>query len=152
MSRPRCAGAAQSKYRGLRNTRMMKLLYAGIRVRDLETSIRFYRKVMGMKISRRGTMSHGGVWVELQSPGSPQRLELNWYPPGSKFHTPYRRGEELDHLAFRVTDVDRAFEELTAKGAHAEVEPFRESRYAFAFVSDPDGIWIELLGRVPVKS
>ena len=47
---------------------MMKLLYAGIRVRDLETSIRFYRKVMGMKISRRGTMSHGGVWVELQSP------------------------------------------------------------------------------------
>src|SRR5207302_2041257 len=53
---------------------------------------------------------------------------------------------------FRVTDVDRTFEELTAKGARVEVEPFRESRYAFAFVSDPDGIWIELLGRVPVKS
>ncbi len=57
-------------------------------------------------------MSHGGIWVELKSPGSPQRLELNWYPPGSRFHTRYRKG------------------------------------YAFAFVSDPDGIWIELLGRV----
>lgn len=127
---------------------MMKLLYAGVRVRNLETSIRFYRKVMGMRVSRRGTMSHGGVWVELKSPGSPQRLELNWYPEGSRFHTRYRKGEELDHLAFRVTDVDRAFREVTARGAKAEVPPFKESRYAFAFVSDPDGIWIELLGRV----
>src|SRR5256884_9881019 len=97
-------------------------------------------------------MSLDGVLVELQSPGSPQQLELNCYPPASKFHTPYRRGEELDHLAFRVNDVDRAFEELTTKGARPEVEPFRESRYPFAFVSEPDGIWIELLGRVPVKS
>jgi len=45
--------------------------------------------------------------------------------------------------------VEEAFREVTAKGARAEVEPFNESRYAFAFVSDPDGIWIELLGRVP---
>jgi lactoylglutathione lyase len=126
----------------------MRLLYTGIRVRDLETSIQFYRTVMGMKVSRRGKMHHGGIWVELQSPGSPQRLELNWYPPGSRFHTPYRKGEELDHVAFRVTDVDRAFREVMAKGAKPEVEPFREERYAFAFVSDPDGIWIELLGRV----
>src|SRR2546423_15208937 len=122
---------------------MMKLLYAGIRVRDLETSIRFYRKVMGMKISRRGTMSHGGVWVELQSPGSPQRLELNWYPPGSRFHTRYRRGEVLDHLAFRGTDVDRAFHEFTAKGARAEVGPVREMRNDCAFGCDPDGTWTD---------
>jgi lactoylglutathione lyase len=127
---------------------MMKLLYTGIRVRDLEKSIQFYRKVMGMKTSRRGKMHHGGIWVELKSPGSPQRLELNWYPPGSRFYTKYRKGEELDHVAFRVTDVDRSFREVTAKGARPEVEPFKESRYAFAFISDPDGIWIELLGRV----
>lgn len=125
----------------------MKLLYTGIRVRDLDRSIRFYRMVMGMKVSRRGTMRHGGIWVELMSPGSPQRLELNWYPPGSRYHTAYRKGEELDHLAFRVTDVDRTFRDVTAKGARPEVPPFEESRYAFAFVSDPDGIWIELLGR-----
>src|SRR5256885_17176739 len=87
----------------------------------------------------------------LRTTGSPRGLELNCLPRATRFTTPYRRGEELDHLAFRVTDVDRAFHELTAKGARAEVEPFRESRYAFAFVSDPDGIWIELLGRVPVN-
>ena len=127
---------------------MMKLLYAGIRVRDLDRSVEFYRKVMGMKVSRKGRMHHGGLWIEMQSPGSPQRLELNWYPPGTRFYTNYRKGEELDHLAFLVTDVEKTFREVTAKGARAQVEPFKESRYAFAFVSDPDGIWIELLGRV----
>jgi lactoylglutathione lyase len=122
--------------------------YTGIRVRDLERSVQFYRKVMGMKVTRRGRMHHGGVWVELKSPASPQRLELNWYPAGSQYFTPYRRGEELDHLSFRVSDVHRAFKEIVAKGARPEIEPFREDRYEFAFASDPDGIWIELLGRI----
>src|SRR2546422_11585465 len=121
---------------------MMKLLYAGIRVRDLETSIRFYRKVMGMRVSRRGTMRHGGIWVELQSPGSPQRLELNWDPPGSRFHTPYRRGEGLEHPAFRVNDVDRALHELTAKGARADVQPFPGFRNSVAVFGGRDGKWM----------
>ncbi len=126
----------------------MKFFYTGIRVRDLERSIRFYRKVMGMRVTRKGTMGHGGRWVELTSPGSRQRLELNWYPEGSKYFTRYRKGDELDHLAFRVRSVTPTFQDLVAKGARPEVEPFREERYEFAFVSDPDGIWIELLGRV----
>ena len=92
-------------------------------------------------------MSHGGVWVELATPGAAQRLELNWYPEGSQFYTRYRNGEELDHLAFRVPNFDQAFDDLVGKGARPEVEPFREARYEFAFVSDPDGIWIELIGR-----
>jgi len=126
---------------------VLKYFYTGIRVRSLERSIEFYRKVMGMKVTRRGRMHHGGVWVELKSPDSPQRLELNWYPAASKFFTRYRKGEELDHLAFRVSDVGRAFKEIVARGARPEVEPFREDRYEFAFASDPDGIWIELIGR-----
>lgn len=125
----------------------VKFFYTGIRVRSLERSIEFYRNVMGMKVTRRGKMRHRGIWVELRSPGSDQRLELNWYPRGSKFYTPYRRGEELDHIAFRVPQVAEAFRELVAKGARPEVKPFKEERYEFAFVSDPDGIWIELLGR-----
>ncbi len=127
---------------------LTKYFYTGIRVRDLERSIEFYGKVMGMKVTRRGRMHHGGVWVELKSPASEQRLELNWYPAESKFFTRYRKGEELDHLAFRVSDVGHAFKEIVAKGARPEVEPFREDRYEFAFASDPDGIWIELMGRI----
>ncbi len=100
-----------------------------------------------MKPKLKGKMDHGGIWVELKSPGSSQRLELNYYPPTSKFHEKFKTGSELDHLAFWVNDVDRKFEELIKKGAKKAVKPFPQGRYRFAFVKDPDGIWIELIGR-----
>src|SRR5881628_4042687 len=79
-----------------------RFYYTGIRVRDLSRSLAFYTKVLGMRVLSRGTMPHGGKYVHLLGAGSRQRLELNWYPPGTRFHSPYRIGEEMDHLAFRV--------------------------------------------------
>jgi catechol 2,3-dioxygenase-like lactoylglutathione lyase family enzyme len=102
---------------------------------------------MGMKLNLEGKMDHGGVWVGLKSPSSAQRLELNYYPPSSKFYEKFRTGSELDHLAFWVKDVDRKFERLLENGAKKAVEPFSQGKYRFAFVKDPDGIWIELIGR-----
>ncbi len=119
--------------------------YTGIRVRDLDRSLAFYTKVFGMKVIGGGTMPHGGRYVHLRTPGSQQRLELNWYPRGSRFYTPYRRGEEMDHLAFRVGDVRRAFKELVRKGVDVAVDP-AHSEGTEVYVKDPDGIWIELLG------
>lgn len=118
--------------------------YTGIRVRDLERSLAFYTNVFGMKIIGRGTMPHGGQYVHLRTPGSQQRLELNWYPPGSRFYSPYRGGEELDHLAFVVDDVRAAFRELVRRGVAVAVDP-AHSKGTEVYVKDPDGIWIELL-------
>lgn len=118
--------------------------YTGIRVRDLQRSLDFYTRVMGMKVIGKGTMPHGGRYVHLRTPRSPQRLELNWYPPGSRFYTAYRRGEEMDHLAFVVDDVRKAFKELVRKGAAVAVDP-AHSEGTEVYVKDPDGIWIELL-------
>ncbi len=118
--------------------------YTGIRVRDLDRSLAFYTQVFGMKVIGRGTMPHGGKYVHLRTPRSPQRLELNWYPKGSRFYTPYRRGEEMDHLAFVVDDVREAFEELVRTGAAVAVDP-AHSKGTEVYVRDPDGIWIELL-------
>lgn len=89
-------------------------------------------------------MPHGGRYVHLRTPGSQQRLELNWYPVGSRFYTRYRAGEEMDHLAFVVPDVRQAYRELTRKGVKVAVSPAR-SRGTEVYVKDPDGIWIELL-------
>lgn len=119
--------------------------YTGVRVRDLPKALRFYTNAMGMKKIGGGTMPHRGKYVHLQGPGSDQRLELNWYPRGTRFYTPYRKGEELDHLAFRVRDVEAAFEELVANGARPAVPPAR-SEGTEVYVKDLDGIWIELLG------
>ena len=120
--------------------------YAGIRVRNLTRSLRFYTKALGMKPDNRGTMGHGGKYVQLVSPGTRMRLELNWYPPGSTYASRYLKGEELDHLAFVVDDVEKAYDDLLAKGANPVVSPAKAKRDKVeVYVKDPDGIWIELL-------
>lgn len=121
-----------------------RFYYAGIRVRDLKRSLEFYTQAMGMKVVNKGTMSHGGKFVQLRGKGSKQTLELNWYPAGSKFYSEYAAGEELDHLAFVVRDAAKAYKELVSKGATSAVSP-KESQGTEVYVRDPDGIWIELL-------
>ncbi len=121
-----------------------RFYYTGIRVRDLKKSLAFYRKAFGMKVVNEGTMGHGGKYVQLVGDGSRQKLELNWYPPGSRFYTPYRKGEEMDHFAFVVDDVRKAYLDLLRKGAKPAVPP-EKSEGTEVYVQDPDGIWIELL-------
>jgi len=57
----------------------------------------------------------------------------------------------LDHPAFWVTDVHNTFERIVKKGATVAVNPFSEDNYHLAFVKDPDGIWIELIGKEKSK-
>ncbi|MEM3623325.1 MAG: VOC family protein [Candidatus Bathyarchaeia archaeon] len=125
----------------------MKFTYTGIRVRNLERSIEFYTKTMRMKVVQRGEMEAGGIFVQLKSEKSPQILELNYYPPGTKFYEEYVAGSELDHLAFWCGDVRKSYEEVLAGGATSAVEPWDEGGYTLGFVRDPDGIWIELIGK-----
>jgi lactoylglutathione lyase len=122
-----------------------RFYYTGIRVRDLKKSLDFYTKGLGFKVVGKGTMPHGGKWVHLRGKVSNQILELNWYPKSSKFYTRYKRGEELDHLAFKVDDVAKAYRFLKEIGAKTAVSP-EDSGGTEVYVMDPDGIWIELLG------
>lgn len=124
----------------------MPFIYTGIRVRNLRRSLQFYTRVMGMKQILKGRMAAGGIYVHLKTPRSAQRLELNYYPPGKRFYEKYKSGCELDHLAFWEKDVDKRYRDLIRRGAKKAIEPFSEDGYRLAFVKDPDGIWIELLG------
>jgi len=125
----------------------MKFKYTGIRVTDLKRSIQFYVKTMGMKVTGRGKMRAGGTFVTLKNEGSPQILELNYYPPGKRYYEEYMEGSELDHLAFACEDVRKSYMKVLAGGATSAVEPWDEGGYTLAFVKDPDGIWIELIGK-----
>src|SRR5437867_13393514 len=100
-----------------------RFYYAGSRVRSLRRSIAYYTKAFGMKVAAQGTMPHGGKYVHLVTPGTRMRLELNWYPKGSRFFVPYRKGEELDHLAFVVGDVLAAYRSLRRRGVRVAVDP-----------------------------
>jgi catechol 2,3-dioxygenase-like lactoylglutathione lyase family enzyme len=123
----------------------MHLDYSGVRVTDLDRAIAFYTGPVGFQEVRRGTADHGGIWVLLEDPISHQRVELNWYPKGNKYATPYVTGEALDHLGFRVTDIGAAVEALVQGGAQV-VERFSEGGSdVVVYLRDPDGIELELI-------
>ncbi|MGA8542368.1 MAG: VOC family protein [Thermoplasmata archaeon] len=123
----------------------MTLSYVGIRVTDLERSLRFYCDGLGLRETGRGQMSHGGTYVGLADPESHLEIELNYYPPDSPYARPYVVGEGLDHIAFNVPDARALIERLRAGGAKVALEPWLEAgKYWIGFVEDPDGIWIEI--------
>jgi len=125
------------------------LSYTGIRVTNLDRSVRFYVEHLGLVEQKRGTMSHGGHWVSLRDPESNVELELNYYPPASPYARPYSPGEGLDHLGFDVSDARAAIERMRAQGVRVAVEPWlEEGRSWIGFVGDPDGNWIELQSPV----
>lgn len=121
-----------------------KFIYTGIRVRDLDASVRFYTGVLGMKeIGRDSIAAAKGIAVNLVAEEGGPVLELNYYEKGSPFDTKYAVGEGLDHLAFQVANLDTALAEAK-KAGHPMVQEVRGPTSRWAYIEDPDGNWIEL--------
>ena len=126
----------------------LKFIYTGIHVSNLEKSVAFYTKSLGMRLLFKTEIKEtGGKVAWLKSKGSRQILELNWYPRG------YRYGGRtgLDHLAYEVDDAVKEYEKLS-KGSRGAIEPFKEGKWLLAYVTDPDGNWIELGERIRKRS
>jgi len=121
-----------------------KFTYVGIRVTDLERSIDFYTKVLGMKVMGRSKIEiTKGETVGMQSEKDGFLLELNYYEKDSPYNTKYTVGEGLDHLAFKVDDLDKALKEARLAG-HRTILEMMSDGGRWAYVEDPDGLWIEL--------
>ena len=125
-----------------------RFVYTGIRVSDMDESIRFYTQVLGMTlVERTKTAPTKGEVATLRSPGSEQELELNFYEEGSSFWAPYSNGEDLDHLAFEVENLVATVGDLRRKGVEIIVEPYSIGDWSESYIRDPNGIWIELLDK-----
>jgi lactoylglutathione lyase len=121
-----------------------KLTYVGIRVTNLEKSIDFYTKLLGMKMMGRSKMEQTkGETVGLQSEEKGFVLELNYYEKDSPYNYKYACGEGLDHLGFKVDDLNKALEEAR-KAGHPCILEMKANGGRYAYIQDPDGIWIEL--------
>jgi lactoylglutathione lyase len=126
----------------------VRFWYTGIRVKDLEESMKFYREALGFHVVLKGKMtSHEGTYVHMRTPTGRQILELNYYPKTSKFYEEYVNGSELDHIGLYVRNVREQYKRLVELGCEPAVEPFNQGSWVLAFVRDPNGIWLELIGR-----
>ena len=124
-----------------------KLIYTGIRVKDMEKSIEFYTKILGMKVTGRTSIeATKGETVGLVSEEGGHLLELNYYGEGSDFHTKYSAGDGLDHLAFQVDDLTKALAEA-AEAGYPVVLDMKTKTSRWTYIKDPNGIYIELFGK-----
>lgn len=121
-----------------------KFEYVGIRVKNLPKSIEFYTRLLEMKVVNQFRIEKTkGEIVNLQSESGNFILELNYYEADSPYNTEYVVGEGLDHLAFKVEDLDKALEEAERFG-HQAIQEVRTETGRWVYIEDPNGIWIEL--------
>lgn len=121
-----------------------KFMYIGIRVTNLQQSIDFYVKLLGMNLLNRSKIEQTkGETAVLQTEKGGPVLELNHYEKDSPYNVKYLVGEGLDHLAFKVDDLDKALEEAR-KAGHKTLLQFEQDGGRWAYIEDPDGIWIEV--------
>jgi lactoylglutathione lyase len=108
-------------------------------VLDLEKSLAFYQKALGLKEVRRRESEDGSfVLIFLGDGKSAHQLELTWL----KEHTaPYDRGECEFHLALQTPDLEGA------RALHKEMGCicYENPRMGIHFIEDPDGYWIEIV-------
>ena len=111
-----------------------------INVLDLERSIAFYGKALGLKEHHRKEAADGSfVLVYLTDGVSPFLLELTWLRDHKE---PYELGENESHLCFRVAgDYDKIREYHRKMGAVC----FENEAMGLYFINDPDDYWIEIL-------
>jgi lactoylglutathione lyase len=125
----------------------MRLLHTMIRVGDLQRSIDFYTEVLGMKLLRQKDYPDGKFTLAFVGYGDEKdstviELTHNW-DTGS-----YDIGSGFGHLAIEVDDVYQATDEIRKRGGKIlrDAGPMNAGTTIIAFVEDPDGYQIELLG------
>jgi len=128
---------------------MSRFLHTMIRVKDLDKSVAFYTKLLGMKELRRNEVPAGKytlafVGYEDESSGAVIELTYNWDQ-----ETPYEIGSGFGHLAVGVPDVAAACEAVRSGGGKVtrEAGPVKHGTTIIAFVEDPDGYKTELIQR-----
>lgn len=111
-----------------------------INVTDLQRSIDFYDKALGLKEVRRKEASDGAfILVYLSDGVSPFSLELTWL----RDHTDaYELGENESHLCFRV---EGDYDEIRNYHKEMNCVCFENHSMGLYFINDPDDYWIEVL-------
>ena len=123
-----------------------RLDHTMIRVKDLDRSLDFYTRILGMKIHRKteypeGRFTNTFVGYIGEDEGTNIELTYNWDQEED-----YVKGNGWGHLAIKVSDVYETSEYLKHHGVEftKEPSPMKNGTRILAFIKDPDGYVIEL--------
>lgn len=127
---------------------MAKYLHTMLRVTDPAASRVFY-EALGMEFRRESPIVRNGeteaTLYFFGFPDQEEELELTYNHDGRS----YELGSAYGHVAVAVDDLDATLAELKKRGIEPERPPYqvREGGSFIAFVQDPDGYRVELIGR-----
>ncbi|WP_421266303.1 lactoylglutathione lyase [Aeromonas veronii] len=126
----------------------MRILHTMLRVGDLQRSIDFYTRVLGMKLLRKSENSENKYTLAFVGYGDEKdeaviELTYNWGV------SEYELGSAYGHIALEADDIYATCEALRAAGAKITREPgpVKGGTTVIAFVEDPDGYKIELIAK-----
>ena len=126
----------------------MRILHTMLRTGDLQRSIDFYTQVLGMRLLRRKDYPDGKFTLAFIGYGDESEhtvieLTYNWGVDS------YEMGTAFGHIAIEVDDVYQATEQIREKGGRIirEAGPMNAGSTIIAFVEDPVGYPIELIGK-----
>ncbi|GAB4118552.1 MAG: lactoylglutathione lyase [Rubrivivax sp.] len=126
----------------------MRILHTMLRVGDLQRSIDFYTKVMGMTLLRTSDNPEYKYSLAFLGYGrNPEHAELELtYNYGVQT---YDLGTAYGHIAIAVPDAYAACEKIKANGGNVTREPgpVKGGTTVIAFITDPDGYKVELIQR-----
>lgn len=121
-----------------------RLHHTRYRVNDLETSVKFYKQMLGLQEVCRHKSPRGSELVFLKAPESEELIELCCFPASG----PVQVQPDLTHLAFEVDSLEAFGKHLAAHGLKFSDGPLiKENGGGFAFIDAPEGYEIELIQR-----
>ena len=131
----------------------MKLLHTMLRVGDLQRSIDFYTRLLGMKLLRtteRPEQKYSLAFVGYGSNPDHAEIELTHNHGVDS----YELGTAYGHIALGVPDIYGACDKIRAGGGNITREPgpVKGGDTVIAFITDPDGYKIELIERKGVTA
>ena len=124
-----------------------RLLHTMIRVRDLDRSIDFYTRLLGMNLIRKKDYPSGEFTLAFVGYGDEKDnsvIELTYNWPRKE---PYAIGDGYGHMAIVVGDIYKTCDRLAKEGVKIPRPPgpMKHGGSNIAFIEDPDGYKIELI-------
>lgn len=129
----------------------MILTHTSIRTSNMDKSIDFYTRLMGLKLlSRREIPQNDAEIAFLQDPdGKGARLELTLFRKQKNFVQAEYEERVFDHIAFEIKNMKETMSILQKNKVSVTDEPYKlgPTGPIIAFIEDPDGTLIELIER-----